>query len=77
MPLSCRVLGHRPRFWAEGTTLHWRCERDCDDPGGTREYESAADARRIAAALDVEDRDGISKRPIMSLMPLKLARREK
>jgi hypothetical protein len=77
MPLSCRVLGHRPRFWAEGTTLHWRCERDCDDPGGTREYASAADARRIAAALDVEDRDGIGDRAILSLMPLKLARRGK
>jgi hypothetical protein len=77
MPLACRVFGHRPRFWAEGSTLHWQCDRDCDDAGGTRAYKSADDARRIAAALDVEDREGIGNRPIMSLMPLKLAKRSR
>jgi len=77
MPLACRVYGHRPRFWADGATLHWRCERDCGDEGGTREYASDADARRIAAALDVEDRDGLGRRSILSLTPLRLARRSR
>jgi hypothetical protein len=77
MPVACRVFGHRPQFWAEGSTLHWRCVRDCGDEGGTREYASPDDARRIAAALDIEDREDIGRRPILSLMPLKLAKRSK
>ena len=74
VPLACRVYGHRPRFWAEGSTLRWECERECTD-GGTREYASGEDARRIAAALDVEDRDRFGSRAITSLMPLRMARR--
>jgi hypothetical protein len=74
--LSCRVLGHRPRFWAEGTTLRWECDRDCTE-GGSREYETAADAERYARALDREDRDDLGRRSILSLMPLRLIRRQR
>ncbi len=74
MPLGCSVFGHRPRFWAEGSTLRWECERDCKD-GGSREYGSELDAKRMAAVLDLEDSDGLGKRAITSLMPLRLARR--
>jgi hypothetical protein len=74
LPFACTVFGHRPRFWAEGSTLHWECDRDCVD-GGTREYASPADARRIAAALDIEDRDGFGKRALVSMAPVRLAKR--
>jgi hypothetical protein len=74
VPFACRVFGHRPRFWAEGSTLRWQCDRDCGD-GGSREYASPADAGRIAAALDIEDREGLGNHAILSLLPLRLAKR--
>ena len=76
MPLGCTLFGHRPRFWAEGSTLRWECARDCDD-GGSRDYASAADASRMAASLDIEDRDGLGRRAIVSLIPLRLAARDR
>jgi hypothetical protein len=75
VPLSCHVFGHRPRFWAEGATMRWECDRDCE-VGGSREYASEADARRYAAALDREDRDDLGRRSILSLTPLRLVRRK-
>ena len=73
-PLPCRVFGHRPRFWAEGATMRWECDRDCT-AGGSREYASEADAERYARAFDREDRDELGRRSILSLMPLRLVRR--
>ena len=74
--LSCRVLGHRPRFSADGVTLRWSCERGCG-AGGSKTYANAADARRYAAALDRPDSDDIGRRPLLSLLPLRLARRRR
>jgi hypothetical protein len=72
--LSCRVLGHRYRFWAEGATMRWECSRACGE-GSSKEYPTAADAARYARALDREDRDQIGRRAPLSLLPLRLARR--
>jgi hypothetical protein len=72
--LRCRVLGHRYRFGSEGSTMHWHCERGCGD-SGSKVYESAADARRYAAAFDREDRANLGRRaPFFGLFPLRLAR---
>jgi hypothetical protein len=72
--LACRALGHRYRFWSEGTTMRWACER-CDEPGGSKEYATAEDATRYALALDREDREALHRRPAMlSLLPLRLFR---
>jgi hypothetical protein len=72
--LACRLLGHRPRFSASGRTLSWRCERDCG-AGGSKDYPTAADACRYAAALDRPDSEDIGRRPLLSLLPLRFARR--
>src|SRR5581483_11072733 len=53
--LACRVLGHRYRFRAEGETMTWECERGCG-AGGSKRYETAAEATRYANAFDREDR---------------------
>jgi hypothetical protein len=54
--------------------LTWRCERGCG-ARGSRECASATDARRYAIAFDREDRDALGRRPLLSLLPLGLARR--
>jgi hypothetical protein len=72
--LQCRLLGHRLRFRAEGTTMTWACERGCGE-GGSKEYESAAEASRYAAAFDRRDSDSVGSRPTVSTFPLWLARR--
>jgi hypothetical protein len=72
--LACRLLGHRPLFETNGARLQWRCARGCG-ASSTREYESAEEARRYAAALNREGRDTLGKRPLLSLLPLRLARR--
>ncbi|HLW96672.1 MAG TPA: hypothetical protein VKS25_14950 [Solirubrobacteraceae bacterium] len=72
--LACRLLGHRPVFETEGARLRWRCARDCG-AGATRAYGGAEEARRYAAALNREGRDTLGKRPLLSLLPLRLARR--
>jgi hypothetical protein len=70
--LRCRVLGHRYRFWAEGAVMRWACERDCD-AGGSKTYDSPAEARRYAAAFDREDRDELGRRaPVLGMFPLRL-----
>jgi hypothetical protein len=69
--LSCRVLGHRYRFQAEGRTMRWTCER-CG-AGDSKEYESAAEAARYAAAFDREDRDEVGRRaPFLGMFPLRM-----
>ncbi|MGD9734603.1 MAG: hypothetical protein AB7V58_03180 [Solirubrobacterales bacterium] len=72
--LSCRLLGHRFRFSAEGETMRWRCQRGCG-AGGEKRYPSAAAAGRYAAALDQDPSEGLGKRaPLFGLLPLRLAR---
>jgi hypothetical protein len=72
--LACRVLGHRWRFSADGATMRWACTRDCG-AGGEKRYESVERAARFAQAFDREDRDDVGRRPLLSLLPLGLARR--
>jgi hypothetical protein len=72
--LRCRVLGHRLRFRADGATMRWECERGCGE-GGEKRYATAADARRYAAAFDRRDTEDLGKRPLLSLLPLWLARK--
>jgi hypothetical protein len=72
--LACRVLGHRYRFRAEGSTMRWSCQRGCG-AGGEKEYGSPADAQRFARAFDREDRDDLGKRaPLVGLFPLRIYR---
>lgn len=70
--LSCRLLGHRYRFRAEGATMRWACERGCG-AGGSKDYESAADAAGYAAAFDREDRSELGRRaPLLGMFPLRM-----
>ena len=72
--LSCRVLGHRFRFTADGETMTWQCER-CGTFGGRKQYASAADAERYARSFDKEDRADLGRRaPLVGLLPLRLWR---
>ena len=72
--LMCRVLGHRFTFRAEGLLLVWECERGCG-AGGSKEYPSAAQAQRYAAAFDRRDSDDLGRRaPLLGLLPLRLWR---
>ena len=71
--LSCRLLGHRWRFRADGTVLNWTCDR-CGTVGGRRAYGSAADAQRYARALDEEPRRG-ARRFLLGAAPVWLWRK--
>jgi len=70
---TCRVLGHRWRFSAEGRTLRWDCTR-CAAPGGSKEYDSDQLARHYAQAFENEPRRG-ERRFLLGAAPLWLARR--
>ncbi len=72
--LSCRVIGHRYRFDAEGPVMRWRCERGCG-AGGDKRYPTAQQARQYALAFDREDRTDIGRRaPLIGLLPLRVGR---
>ncbi len=72
-PLRCRALGHRFEFSAEERTMRWHCRR-CPE-GGTKEYASAKDAARYAAAFDRSPWHEQARRaPFLGLLPLRLAR---
>lgn len=73
-PVACRVFGHRWRFSADGATMRWACERGCGARGEKR-YETPEQARRYARAFDREDRSDIGRRPLLSLLPVGIARR--
>ena len=74
MPPRCSLIGHRVRFWTEGVTMHWSCERGCGLEG-SKSYATAADAARYARAFDREARDDVGRRAPLSLLPLRLVRR--
>jgi hypothetical protein len=74
MPAGCAVFGHRVRFWTEGETMRWSCERECGFEG-SKEYGSASEATRYAGAFDREARDDLGRRAPLSLLPLRLVRR--
>ena len=62
---ACKLLGHSYRFTADGETMRWECERGCGDAG----------SKRYARAFDRRDADQTGKRPLLSLLPLWLARK--
>jgi hypothetical protein len=72
--LRCRLFGHRPRFWTEGTTMRWECERECGF-AGAKEYSNEVEAGRYASAFDREDREDLGRRSPLSLIALRLTRR--
>jgi hypothetical protein len=74
--VACRVFGHRWRFAAEGETMRWTCARGCG-AGGEKRYDSPERASRYARAFDREDRSDVGRRPLLSLLPLGLARRRR
>jgi hypothetical protein len=71
---QCRLLGHRYRFTADGSTMRWECERGCG-AGGSKAYGTPEEAQRYARAFDRRDARDIGRRPLLSLLPLWLARR--
>jgi hypothetical protein len=71
---ACKLFGHRFRFHTEGETMLWECERGCG-AGGSKRYASAADAHRYAEAFDRRDASDIGRRPLLSLLPLWIARK--
>ena len=72
--LTCRILGHRYRFWHVGAELRWRCERECGAEG-SKEYATPEDAARYAAAFDREDGDDTGRRASLSMLFERLTRR--
>ena len=75
MSWACRIFNHQPVFRADGRTMHWACER-CGRAAGSKEYESTADARRYAAALNKRDAADLGKRvALIGLLPLRVWRR--
>jgi hypothetical protein len=75
--IACRVFGHQPAFSADGRVMRWACAR-CGNPGGAKEYATAAEARRYAHAFNKRDADDLGKRaPLIGLLPLRIWRRLK
>ena len=53
--------------------MRWACDRGCD-AGGEKVYDTPEQAARYAEAFDRDDRSDIGRRPLLSLLPLRLAR---
>jgi hypothetical protein len=71
---TCRLLGHRYRFVAEGPVMRWTCRRGCG-AGGEKTYDSADAAARYASVLDRDPVDDLGRRgPLIGLLPLRIAR---
>ena len=71
----CGLIGHRMRFWAEGSTVRWGYERGSGEEG-SKAFGSSRDANRYARAFDCEDRDDVGRRaPLMGMLPLRTWRR--
>jgi len=72
--LACQVFGHRPAFRPDGNVMRWECDR-CGDPGGAKEYATAAEAQRYATAFNKRDADSLGTRaPLIGLLPLRIWR---
>jgi hypothetical protein len=70
------VFGHAPVFRADGRTMHWQCERGCDDGKGSKQYNAPEQARRYAVAFNRKDSADLGKRaPLIGLLPLRLWRK--
>ena len=75
MPLGCTLLGHRVRFWTEGSTMRWECERDCGFAGSKPYASGCRGALATRPRFDREDADDLGRRAPLSLLPLRLTRR--
>ena len=52
--------------------MRWACERNCGSDG-SKEYGSAEEAARYAAAFDREDRAEVGRRaPFLGMFPLRV-----
>jgi hypothetical protein len=52
--------------------MSWECERGCG-AGGVKDYATAAEAARYAAAFDREDRSEVGRRaPLLGMFPLRM-----
>jgi hypothetical protein len=69
--LRCQILGHRYRFWGDGRTMRWQCERGCGALGAKR-YGSPDEAARYAAAFDRDPARNLGRRAPLGLLPLRL-----
>jgi hypothetical protein len=72
--LACRLLGHRFRFRANGSTLRWECLRGCG-AGGSKQYARPEDAERYARGLERETGAADRAPPLVAALPLRLLRR--
>ena len=54
--------------------MRWECQRGCGERGSKR-YATAAEAQRYARAFDRRDTEDLGRRPLLSLLPLWLARK--
>jgi hypothetical protein len=73
MGTACLTFGHDPEFRSEGTTMHWLCRRSGCSDGGSKQYATAADAQKYAAAFNRRDNEDLGKRaPLLGLLPLRL-----
>ena len=74
MTFACRVFGHQPAFRADGHIMRWDCGR-CSNPGGAKEYATAAEAQKYATAFNKRDADSLGTRaPLLGLLPLRIWR---
>lgn len=56
--------------------MRWDCERGCGAGRGSKQYATAQEAQRYAAALNRRGTDDLGKRaPLIGLFPLRLWRR--
>ena len=57
--------------------MRWACGR-CGQAAGAKEYGSATEAQRYAAAFNKRDTDDLGKRaPLIGLLPLRIWRRSR
>ena len=72
--VSCRILGHRFRFAADGRDDALDCERGCGVEGA-KEYATPPTRPAYAAAFDREDRADLGRRaPFLGMFPLRMWR---
>ena len=73
--VAWRAIQARTSRSAEGNVLEWTCARSCG-AHGRGVYDSPELAGRYAVVLNREDRHDIGRRPLLSLLPLRLIRRD-
>ncbi len=75
MSWACGLFGHQPVFRADGATMRWACAR-CGGDAGAKDYDTATDASRYAAAFNRRDTvQSGTHAPMIGLLPLRLWQR--